>query len=310
MSHKVSCSVIVLTHNEEANLGFLLKSVVEWAEAVYVVDSGSTDATVEIAKSYGAQVYFHPWKTYADQLNWALDELPITTEWVMRMDADEYVTDELAKEISEKIPTLPPDIMGLHLKRRVHFMGRWIKHGSYYPTWLLRIFRNKMGRCEALWMDEHIVLLSGTARRLEHDIVDENHKGLSFWTVKHEKYAQRELLDLLALNEGSQANEIKAALFGEQDRRKRWLKNNFYSRSPLFIRALLYFLYRYLLRLGFLDGVEGLIFHFLQGFWYRFYVDAKLWEFMKKHPDFNHEDHKDHEDNILKNLRDLRDLRG
>lgn len=279
MSGKVDCSVIVLTHNEEANITFLLESVTPWAAEVFIVDSGSTDATLEIAARYGAKIYHHAWKTYADQFNWALDNLPVATEWVMRMDADEYVTAELADEIRATLPRLGKDVTGLYIKRRVYFMGRWIRRGSYYPTWLLRFFRRGLGRCESLWMDEHIVLREGRAERLAHDIVDENHKGLSFWTVKHEKYAQREMMDLLA--QAGEDNQLQPSLFGEQDKRKRWLKTNLYARSPLFVRAFAYFFYRYFIRLGFLDGIEGLIFHVLQGFWYRFYVDAKIVEYRR-----------------------------
>ncbi len=273
----VDCSIIVLTNNEESNITYLLDSVVKWAKEIYVVDSGSTDATIDIARRYGARTYNRDWKTYADQFNWALDNLPITTEWIMRMDADEYVTFELANEICEELPKVHSAVTGFYVKRRVYFMGRWIRHGSYYPTSLLRIIRRGRGRCETRWMDEHIFLLDGVAEHLDHDIIDENRKGLSFWTVKHEGYARREMLDLLSLDESSQ-HCLKPTLFGVHDKRKRWMKRNMYVRSPLFFRAFAYFLYRYFFRLGFLDGVEGLIFHVLQGFWYRFYVDAKIWE--------------------------------
>jgi len=127
-------------------------------------------------------------------------------------------------------------------------------------------------------MDEHMVLSDGETRRLRHDIIDYNRKGLSFWTIKHDGYARREMLDLLGQVQTEKPKAIQASLLGAQDQRKRWLKGNLYIRLPLFMRAFAYFLYRYILRLGFLDGIEGLIFHFLQGCWYRFYVDARIWE--------------------------------
>lgn len=275
---RLPISVIILTYNEEANIAACLQSVAGWAAEVFVVDSGSTDCTVELASSYGAHVQYHPWQTYSNQFNWALDNLALSTPWVMRLDADETVTPELARELAEKLQGLPDDVHGIYIKRRVYFMGRWIRHGGYYPTWLMRIFRRARARCEDRWMDEHMALSNGRVCHLEHDIIDYNCKGLSFWTIKHEDYARREALDVMGTATADQGRGIPASLLATQDRRRRWLKKNLYGRIPLFVRAFAYFCYRYFLRLGFLDGTEGLIFHFLQGCWYRFYVDAKLWE--------------------------------
>jgi glycosyltransferase involved in cell wall biosynthesis len=279
----ISLSVIILTYNEELNLPYLLESLTSWVANIYVVDSGSTDKTIEIAESYGAQVVYHPFINQAVQLNWGLGHLDITTDWIMRMDADEVVMPELAQELCQVLPTLPSDVTGLYVKRRVYFMGRWIRHGAYYPTWLLRVFRTGKAFCEQRWMDEHMILTEGRSIQLAHDIIDENHKGLSFWTIKHDHFANREMLNLLDIRSETENNNeaIKSSLIGQQDQRKRWLKGNVYMRAPLFLRAFLYFLYRYCIRLGFLDGREGLIFHTLQAFWYRFYVDAKIWEARK-----------------------------
>lgn len=271
-------SVLILTYNEEANLPALLESVKDWVEAIYVVDSGSTDRTVEIAESYGAVVEFNPWTTPADQLNWGLDNMPITTPWVIRFDADERATPELAQELQQCLPVLPEDVTGLFVKYKNYFLGRWIRNGSTYPIWLLRVFRYKQARCEDRRMDEHMVLLSGHAERLKHDFIHDSTKDLRFFTIKHETYAEREAFEMVQHASGQNTRTIRANLFGAQNERKRWLKGNIYGHSPLFLRALVYFLYRYFIRLGFLDGPEGLVFHVLQGFWYRFYVDAKIWE--------------------------------
>lgn len=278
-AHRVlPISVVVLAYNEELNIQYCLESVCDWSADVFVVDSGSEDRTLEIAREFGARVVHHPFETYAHQFNWALEHLPIMTPWVMRLDADEMVTPELALELRRTLPNLPPHISGLYVKRRVYFMGRWIRHGGYYPTWLLRIFRTRNARCENRWMDEHIVLLAGDTMQVQHDIVDYNRKGLRFWTIKHERYARREMLDLTDQTPAAGGQTVEGRLAGTQDERKRWVKSNVYAKAPLFLRAFLYFIYRYFFRLGFLDGVEGLVFHFLQGCWYRFYVDAKLWE--------------------------------
>lgn len=272
-----SLSLIVLTHDEEINLPRCLESVSGLADRIYVVDSGSEDATREIARRQGAEVVEHAFENQARQFNWALDELAIDTEWILRLDADEYLLPELREEIRTALPALPERVAGLYVKRRVIFQGRWIRHGGYYPTWLLRVFRRGRARSELLEMDEHLVVTEGETRRLEHDFVDHNRKGLAFWTWKHEGFAEREARMLYRRERGA-VSGARGRLRGKPPERRRWMKEHLYLRSPPFVRALAYFLYRYVVRLGFLDGREGLVFHVLQGFWYRFYVDAKLME--------------------------------
>lgn len=271
-------SVVILTWNEELNLLKCLKSIEHLADEVFIVDSYSTDKTIEIAKKHGAHVTQREFKNQAEQFNWALDNLNIKNEWILRLDADEVITPELEKEILETVPSVADDISGFYIKRRVYFKGRWIKHGAYYPTWILRLFKNGKARSEDREMDEHIVLLQGKSANLENDFVDENLQPLSWWIERYNKYSTREANAVLAAaREGVAEN-----LHGSQTERKRWLKNNIYYHAPKFFRAFLYFIYRYVVRFGFLDGVEGLIFHFLQGFWYRFLVDAKLFEAKKR----------------------------
>lgn len=272
----LSLATIILTYNEEVNLPYCLDSVGGLADEVFVVDSGSEDGTRELAREKGAEVVEHPFENQAQQFNWALDNLGIDSAWILRLDADEYLLPQLRDEIIRALPTLPNEVTGLYMKRRVVFQGRWIRHGGYYPTWLLRLFRRGRGRSEMLEMDEHLVVTEGETRRLEHDFVDHNRKGLSFWTRKHENFAEREARVLLkrARNDGAAEERLR----GEPPERTRWLKHNVYARFPPFLRAWLYFVYRYFFRLGFLDGREGLVFHVLQAFWYRFYVDAKLME--------------------------------
>jgi glycosyltransferase involved in cell wall biosynthesis len=275
--HSPILSVIILTLNEEANLPVALSSLRGLNAEIFVVDSGSTDRTLEIARAAGCHLVEQPFESQAQQLNWALDRLAIPTPWVMRLDADERLTPELAQELSARLPELPDDVTGLLVKRRVYFWGRWIRHGGYYPTWLLRIWRHGRARCEQRWMDEHMVTGGGRTLRLDHDIIDENHKGLTFWTDKHNRYADREVKDLLALRDRART----AIELDDQPGSRRWLKENVYRRAPMFWRAFGYWFYRYVLRLGFLDGRPGLVFHFLQGFWYRFLVDAKIWELQR-----------------------------
>jgi glycosyltransferase involved in cell wall biosynthesis len=271
-------SVIILTFNEEIHLERCIKSVKTFAKNIFVVDSFSTDSTVELAKSFGAHVYQNAWTNHAIQVNWALENLPIETKWLFRLDADEFVTPDLSMEICGKMSRLPESVTGVYLTRRVFFMGRWIRHGCYYPISFLRIWRHGHGKCEERWMDEHIKLTDGGTVKFECDFVDDNKRSLGWWTEKHNGYATREAIETLNLQYNLfAADTVEPNLFGSQEQRKRWLKN-IYVNFPLFLRPFIYFSYRYFLKLGFLDGKEGLICHFLQGFWYRFLVDAKIYE--------------------------------
>lgn len=265
-------SLIILTYNEEQNLPHCLESVKPLEPELIVVDSGSTDRTVEIAKSYGARVLHHAFVNQSTQFNWALENANPRHEWVMRLDADERLTPELAEEIREKLPSMPAGVCGIEIRRRMYFGGKWIRHGGIYPLWLLRIWRRSQAHCETRNMDEHMVLRSGSTVRLRHDFIDDNRKGVSYWVDKHNSYADREAKDLLAPAPPEQGARLTA-----QAARTRWLKERVYGRVPLFLRALLYWVYRYFLRLGFLDGKEGMMYHFLQGFWYRFLVDTKIY---------------------------------
>ncbi len=283
-------SILLLTGNEEKNIEKCLRSIAPLGARVFIVDSESTDRTVALAQAMGATVLSRPWDTYAEQFNWGLAHAGIDTPWTMRMDADEEITPELAVALTDFLASPPADVVGVYVRRRVYFMGQWIRHGGYYPTWLLRVFRTGTAACEALFMDEHMVVSGGRVISLAADIIDKNNKDLTFWINKHNSYASREVKDILnkqqaARDNAPQSGVLTATVTGKQDATKRWLKDNLYLRLPLFWRPMLYFFYRYVLRLGFLDGTRGLIFHFLQAFWYRFLVDAKLYEHRRQHPD-------------------------
>jgi glycosyltransferase involved in cell wall biosynthesis len=271
-------SVIILTYNEEKHIARCINSLLAFTDKIFIVDSGSTDDTMPIAVSLGAKVVVNPWINYASQFNFGIENNPFNTTWLMRMDADEYVMPELATEINQSLSTIPENISGMYVKRRVMFFNKWIRHGDYYPTWLMRLWRNGDGICEESWMDEHIKLSTGKTMQLSHDIVDHNLNNLTWWTQKHNLYAIREVIDLLNIKYNFRDFEaVEPKLFGTQEQRKRYLKVK-YASIPLFTRPIFYFLYRYFIKLGFLDGKQGLVWHFLQGFWYRFLVDAKVYE--------------------------------
>lgn len=275
-------SVLILTYNEEKHIKRCLESLLKFSEDIFIVDSYSSDSTLKIAESMGVKVYQNKWVNYAKQFQWGLDNCSIKTKWIMRMDADEYVLPSLANEIEEKLDSIKEEISGIYVKRRMYFKGKWIKHGGKYPEWLLRIWKYEDGFIEERWMDEHIVLKQGTTIHFKNDLVDDNLNDLSWWTQKHNNYATREAIDVLNINYNFQkSNEIKSSLFGEQEQSKRQLKKA-YAKLPLFTRPFIYFVWRYFIKLGFLDGTRGLIWHFLQGFWYRFLVDSKIYEIKKK----------------------------
>ena len=272
-------SVLILTYNEELHIERCIKSLLSFAKDIFIVDSYSTDRTVEIAESLDAKVYKKKWPgNHAIQFQWGLDNCPIETKWVMKMDSDEYVLPELANEIQHKMSAVDENISGIYIKRRVYFFNKWIKHGGYYPTWLLRIWQYDKGQMEQRWMDEHIKLSSGKTIQFEHDLVDDNKNNLTWWTQKHNNYATREAVDLLNhIYNFKSYDEVVPDIRGTQEQKKRWLKIK-YAKLPLFLRPIIYFHWRYFIKLGFLDGKQGLIWHFLQGFWYRFLVDVKIYE--------------------------------
>lgn len=274
----MTLTVVILTMNEERHITRALASVSDIADRCVVVDSGSDDLTVELAEAQGAKTLVNPFVTQAQQFNWALDQLSGDTEWVLRLDADEIVTETLARQIKEMLPKLGPDTKGIYVSRRIHFLGRPIRWGGVFPIRVLRVFRHGAGRCEDRWMDEHIIVDGATAD-LSGEIIDDNLNSLTWWTEKHNAYASREVIDLLNLEYGFMVHETVADIRGGQQAGvKRWLKERVYARLPGGMRAFAYFFYRYVARLGFLDGKEGTAFHVLQGFWYRYLVDMKLHE--------------------------------
>ena len=273
-------SVIILTYNEEIHIRRCLDNITSIAKDIFIIDSFSTDRTLDIAKEY-KQVHIlqNKWENnYAKQFNWGLANAPIRTQWVLRLDADEYLLPKLIAELREKLPLLPIDVNGIIFNRRHIFMDKWMKRGIY-PVKLLRVFRYGKGMCEQRLMDEHIQLTEGRAVEFEHDFCDHNLNNLSWFCHKHVNYAIREAVDLLDieldLTGAAESDENKQ--ISKQAQKKR-MKKHQYVKQPLFWRAFAYFCYRYFVKGACLDGKEGFLWTFLQGWWYRTLVDAKVFE--------------------------------
>ncbi len=268
-------ALIIITYNEEANIAQALGSVAGWADEVHILDSLSTDRTVEIARQYGAHISQNKFVDFAKQRNYALEHLPIRSEWVLFLDADEWLPDALKQEISTLIATSPEE-NGFYVNRRLIWMGRWIRRG-YYPSWILRLFRYGKGRCEDRAVNEHLIV-DGAIGRLRNDFMHEDRKGVTNWIAKHNGYATREAQELFNTRTAPGYREIDARLFGTQAQRKRWLRLKVWNRLPPLVRPFFYFFYRYVLQGGFLDGRTAFVFHFLHALWYPMLIDIKYLE--------------------------------
>lgn len=265
-------TVVLLSYNSEDTLGATLASAKKVSDEIFVVDSYSQDGTAELARRYGATVVQHAFENYGAQRNWAMDNLPISRSWQLHLDADEWMDDRLVAAIG----ALAEDAehAGYFLPRYLRFLGRVLRHGGMSPTWHLRLFRTGIGRCEDRKYDQHFLLKTGTVATLPGAMIDDIRMSLSEWTARHNRWADGEVAELSAKET---SRRVKPDAYGNPIERKRFLRER-YNRMPLFIRPLALFIYRYFFRLGFLDGTEGLIFWVLQTFWFRFLVDAKLWE--------------------------------
>lgn len=272
---KPSLAVIILTYNEEANLAQALGSAAGWADEIFILDSFGPDNTLGIARSFNCQIAQNKFENYARQRNFAIDHLPIQSEWIFFLDADERLPDELKGELSALMASSPAE-NGFFVRWRLIWMGRWIRRG-YYPSWILRMFRKGTARCEDRAVNEHLIV-EGRTGHLQHDLIHEDRKGVSSWIAKHNDYATREARELLNTRSASEYQEIDARLFGTQAQRKRWLRYRVWNRMPPLVRPFFYFFYRYVLRGGFLDGRAAFVYHFLQALWFPLLIDIKYLE--------------------------------
>ena len=275
-----SITALILSFNEELHIRRCIERLMPLCERVVLIDSYSTDRTVEIARELGAEVIQNPFRSHADQFDWGMRHAQVTSDWTLRMDSDEFLEPVAQAEIRDVLPTLGPEVTGVDFRRKVYFRGRWIRYGGYYNTILTRLWRTGKAEIEHRWMDERILLLEGDRIWLKRgDLVDENLNDIGWWVNKHNGYATKRMIDFLNLEYRMFATDDR---LGESkrlaDRWKQFSKNGIYARAPLYLRAMLYFFQRYVLQLGFVDGKLGFLWHFMQAFWYHMLIDAKIEE--------------------------------
>ena len=280
-SEKIPVSFIVLTQDEELNIEPCLRSFADWAGEIFIVDSGSSDRTLEIAARYTNRIVHHPFDNYSLQRNWAQEHLLLNYEWVFHIDADERVSPELADIIKKRLvnPGELTGVSGFLMPRRIDFLGKHIRYGGVYPTYHCRLYRKGSGRCEDREYDQHF-LVQGRMETLAGDLIEVTATSLYSWTARHNRWAQMEARYRTKEKEISDDKVVKPGFFRSPIERRRWFRDSLYEKVPLFFRSFLYFFQRYVLRGGFLDGTRGLIYHFLHGFWFRFYIDACVYEIL------------------------------
>jgi len=267
--------VVLLTFNSEVGIAETVTQALKLKVPILAVDSGSTDGTLQILERLGVAVIDHPFRTYGEQRNWSIAQVESRADWQLHLDADEVLDETAIREIQAVVagPTLCTAYL---LRRRDYFMGRELRHSGLNP-WHLRLFRSGAARCEQRLYDQHFVAVDGaTTGRLQGWMHDKNSLPLTDWIARHNRWATMEAEELL-LDRAGGTEQVQPRLFGDGRERARFAKALYY-RLPAGPRALLYFVYRYVFRLGFLDGRTGFYFAFFQAFWFRLLVDAKLYE--------------------------------
>lgn len=267
-------TAIILTKNEEKNIDNCIRSISDFVQRILVVDSGSTDDTCKLAKELGAEVHIHPFVNYSNQFNWAIDNLNITTKWTLRIDADERFTPELCKELEEVMDVHQhDDVNGFTMEAWLYFMGKCLKYGKGRKRKLM-VFKTGIGRIENRKMDEHTVLSEGITLPITEKFIHYDFKDLDTYVRKLNWYATREMQDYFdskfQQNDFAESGNKKIS-----DKRKKKIK---YYKAPMFLRCWLYYLYMLIIRGNFLNGREGMIYSFLYHFYYRWLVDAKIYE--------------------------------
>ena len=277
-TQKASIAVIILTFNEEDHVGPAIESVEGWASEIFVVDSFSTDATVDAALQYvdrGVRVVQHPFENYSSQWNWALTNLPITAGWTLKLDADERVPDDFKAEVLDLLSHADPDLAGLYFRRRMIFMNKALRFGGNV-SYDLRMWKTGSARFDGRQINEH-AMVDGTTHNLRCLVEHHDTKSITEWWDKHNRYSSLEALSMI---DEAQFDVIKPRFFGSPDERKKWLRRMYWGQPLRFLSAVVLFLYHYVLKLGVLDGSRGFEVAFLRATYF-YLTDLKLIEYRR-----------------------------
>lgn len=273
MNQKI-ITAIVLTKNEEVHISRCLENLQKIGAVVKIVDSFSTDRTIEIAQSYpDVDIYQNSWINYSEQFNWGIENCSINTPWVIRIDADEYMDDEFSEYILNEIKDLASDVTGIYVKRGNFFLGKPINFGED-DIYQLKIWRNGSAVCENKWMDEHMITNEGSSVTSKGLMIDNNLHSISRFLDKHNSYATREAIDYFERYAPLNHVTIPASIRVAPTHKVK----NLYYRFPLFVRPLIYYLYIMFVKGGVLGGLETILYHTIQKLGYRFVVDLKIYE--------------------------------
>lgn len=271
-------TAIVLTFNSANSIGIVLDALGGVARRIVVVDSNSSDHTREVVESAGAEFVQHPFENYSKQRRWAEAHAEIPQgDWVLHLDSDEVITDELAKSIARATTEADSSVAGFLIQRLSFFWGRPIRHGHMNPNWHLRLYRSGKGFCEDRLYDQHFVA-RGETRKLQGLLLDMQLVSLESWTSSHNRWSTAEAQEAALCDGPGSGERLQGRLMGDRRQRKRWLKEKIWYRTPPLARSFAFFLYSYVFKLGFLDGKAGLVYHVLHAFWFRFLIDAKVME--------------------------------
>jgi glycosyltransferase involved in cell wall biosynthesis len=284
MNPSIDLNIVILTFNSEKSLKDVILSCQSLTSNIFVVDSYSSDTTISIAKSFNCQVVQHHFENYSQQRNWAqeyIKQFSSPNPWLLHLDSDEVISSKLVKNIQKFLNSSEASkIDGCLIQRQSFFLGKPIRFGHTNPSWHLRLFQASKGKCEDRLYDQHFIV-PGKTQKIEGLLLDLQLTTIEQWTSSHNRWSTseaREIIDSFNQSLEIEKDVLPASLYGDLRMQKRWLKNNLYYQSPILLRAFIFFFYSYFIKLGFLDGKTGLIYHILQAFWFRFLTDAKIIE--------------------------------
>lgn len=274
----MSVAVVILTFNEEKNIGPAIESVSGWAAEIFVVDSFSVDRTVDVANGYsddGVQIVQHEFEDYSAQWSWALSTLPISADWILKLDADERATAEFKEEVTALLSSASDDLEGIYFRRRIIFMNKALRWGGI-SGFDLRLWRRGRGRFDGREVNEHVIVTGRTAR-LNAYVEHHDTKSMSEWWDKHNRYSSFEALSLI---EKTSSGDVQPSLWGRPEAQRMWIRRHFFSHPFRFLASLALFLYHYVARLGCLDGTRGFQAAFLRATFF-YMIQLKVLEYRR-----------------------------